>query len=158
MAILAEGQKAPLFSLPDKDGRMWNLADCLGRKVILYFYPKDNTPGCTKQACAFGELDRRWEEEMGEKRPVIVGISKDGSKSHQNFAAKYDLPFVLLSDTDAQVMQLYGVWQEKKNYGKTYMGAVRSTFVIDEQGVIQKAMEKVPAATNAQDVAAFLEA
>ena len=124
----------------------------LGKKVVLYFYPKDNTPGCTRQACAFAAAYGEFEK----KNAVVVGISKDSVSSHVKFAEKYSLPFVLLSDPELQAIQAYGVWQEKKLYGKTSMGVVRTTFLIDEQGKILKIMPKVKPDTNAADVLALL--
>ncbi len=142
--MLEVGTKAPAFSLPDQNGDMHTLAEYLGRKVILYFYPKDNTPGCTKQACGFGELYPQFVQ----KGAVVIGVSKDSVKSHQNFAAKYELPFTLLSDPELTAIKAYDVWQEKKNYGKVTMGVVRTTYLINEAGVIAKAFGKVKAAEN----------
>lgn len=137
--MLEIGSKAPDFTLLDKDDREVHLSDLRGHKVVLYFYPKDNTPGCTRQACAYKE-----HFEAFKKRDVIViGISKDTSKSHRNFVSKYELPFILLSDTDHNVIESYDVWKEKKLYGKVSMGTVRSTYVIDEEGIITYAKEKV---------------
>lgn len=144
--MLEVGTKAPAFSLPDQNGDMHTLADYQGQKVILYFYPKDNTPGCTRQACGFGELYPQFRQ----KGAVVIGVSKDSVKSHQNFAAKYDLPFTLLSDPELTAIQAYDVWQEKKNYGKVSMGVVRTTYLINEEGVIEKAFGKVKAAENPQ--------
>lgn len=144
--MLEVGTKAPAFSLPDQNGDMHTLADYQGQKVILYFYPKDNTPGCTKQACGFGELYPQFRQ----KGAVVIGVSKDSVKSHQNFAAKYDLPFTLLSDPELTAIHAYDVWQEKKNYGKVSMGVVRTTYLINEEGVIEKAFGKVKAAENPQ--------
>lgn len=144
--MLEVGTKAPAFSLPDQNGDMHTLADYQGQKVILYFYPKDNTPGCTRQACGFGELYPQFRQ----KGAVVIGISKDSVKSHQNFAAKYDLPFTLLSDPELTAIQAYDVWQEKKNYGKVSMGVVRTTYLINEEGVIEKAFGKVKAAETPQ--------
>ncbi len=142
--MLEVGTKAPAFSLPDQNGVMHTLAEYQGQKVILYFYPKDNTPGCTRQACGFGELYPQFVQ----KGAVVIGVSKDSVKSHQNFAAKYDLPFTLLSDPELAAIKAYDVWQEKKNYGKVYMGVVRTTYLINEEGVIEKAFGKVKAAEN----------
>ena len=142
--MLETGTKAPDFTLPDQNGEMRSLADYKGRKVILYFYPKDNTPGCTKQACGFGEMYPQFEE----KGAVVIGVSKDSVASHKRFEEKYDLPFTLLSDTEKEVIQAYDVWKEKKNYGKVSMGVVRTTYLIDEEGVIIKAFDKVKAADN----------
>jgi len=142
--MLETGTKAPDFTLPDQNGEMRSLADYKGRKVILYFYPKDNTPGCTKQACGFGEMYPQFEE----KGAVVIGVSKDSVASHKRFEEKYDLPFTLLSDTEKEVIQAYDVWKEKKNYGKVSMGVVRTTYLIDEEGIIIKAFDKVKAADN----------
>ena len=127
--MLEVGMKAPDFTLPDKEGKLVSLSDFAGKKVVLYFYPRDNTPGCTRQACAFGGAYERFKKE----NTVVIGVSKDSVASHQKFAEKYALPFVLLSDPELTAIQAYGVWQEKKNYGKVSMGVVRTTFVIDEQ-------------------------
>ena len=151
--MLEVGTKAPEFTLPDKDGNSVSLSDFLGKKVVLYFYPKDNTPGCTKQACAFAVSY----EGFKAKNVAVIGVSKDSVASHQKFAAKYDLPFLLLSDPELQAIQAYGVWQEKKLYGKVSMGVVRSTYLIDEQGVIARVMPKVKPDTNAADILAALE-
>ena len=142
--LLEAGTKAPDFSLPDQDGNTVSLQDFKGQKVILYFYPKDNTPGCTKQACNFGELF----PQIREKGAVVLGVSKDSVASHKKFQEKYHLPFTLLSDPELTVIQAYGVWQEKNMYGKKTMGVVRSTYLIDETGVIVKAFGKVKAADN----------
>ena len=151
--MLEVGTKAPEFTLPDKDGNPVSLSDLRGKKVVLYFYPKDNTPGCTKQACAFAASY----EGFKAKNVAVIGVSKDSVASHQKFAAKYDLPFLLLSDPELQAIQAYGVWQEKKLYGKVSMGVVRSTYLIDEQGVIARVMPKVKPDTNAADILAALE-
>lgn len=145
--------KAPQFTLPDKNGNMVSLSDFLGKKVVLYFYPKDNTPGCTRQACAFALKNK----EIENKNAVVIGISKDSVNSHLKFAAKYNLPFVLLSDTELSAIQAYGVWQEKKLYGKVSMGVVRTTFLIDERGVIKAVMPKVKPDTNADEILALLD-
>lgn len=150
--MLEIGMKAPDFTLADKDGNSVSLSDFLGRKVVLYFYPKDNTPGCTRQACAFAAAY----EDFKSKDIVVIGISKDSVASHQKFAQKYDLPFVLLSDPELQAIQAYGVWQEKKLYGKVSMGVVRTTFVIDEQGNIEKVIPKVKPDTNAAEILSYL--
>ena len=142
--MLAIGTKAPAFTLQDKDGKTVSLQDFAGRKVVLYFYPKDSTPGCTRQAKAFKEAF----EEYAALGAVIIGISKDSVKSHANFAAKNELPFILLSDPELQAIQAYEVWQEKKLYGKVSMGVVRSTYVIDEQGMIEAAWTKVKPEAN----------
>ncbi len=151
--MLQVGSKAPQFTLPDKDGNMVSLSDFVGKKVILYFYPKDNTPGCTKQACAFALKNSQIES----NNAVVVGISKDSVKSHQSFATKYNLPFVLLSDTGLDAIKAYDVWQEKKMCGKVGMGVVRTTFVIDEQGYLQAIMPKVKPDTNADEILALLQ-
>ncbi|MBR1506686.1 MAG: thioredoxin-dependent thiol peroxidase [Eubacterium sp.] len=142
--MLKVGSKAPEFSLPDQNGEMRSLSDYRGQKVVLYFYPKDNTPGCTKQACSFGELMPQFKE----KGAVILGVSKDSVASHKKFEEKYGLPFTLLSDTERTVIEAYDVWKEKKNYGKVSMGVVRTTYLIDENGIIVKAFGNVKAAEN----------
>ena len=150
--MLETGMKAPDFSLPDKNGNTVSLSDFLGKKVVLYFYPKDNTPGCTRQACAFAASY----EQFKTQDIVVIGISKDSAASHLKFAQKYDLPFILLSDPELQAIQAYGVWQEKKLYGKVSMGVVRTTFIINEQGIIEKVMPKVKPDTNAAEILAYL--
>ena len=150
--MLEVGMKAPDFTLPDKRGNSVSLSDFLGKKVVLYFYPKDSTPGCTRQACAFAQNHSNFED----KNVVVIGVSKDSVASHLKFAEKYELPFVLLSDSELQAIQAYGVWQEKKLYGKVSMGVVRSTYLIDEQGVIEKVMPKVKPDTNAAEILAYL--
>ena len=150
--MLEVGIKAPEFTLPDKDGNTVSLSDFVGKKVVLYFYPKDNTPGCTRQACAFAAAY----EGFKAKDVVVIGISKDSVASHLKFAQKHDLPFVLRSDPELQAIQAYGVWQEKKLYGKVSMGVVRTTFIIDEQGNIEKVMPKVKPDTNAAEILAYL--
>ena len=151
--MLEAGMKAPDFTLPDKDGNPVSLSDFAGKKVVLYFYPKDNTPGCTRQACAFaaayGEFDQ-----LG---VTVIGVSKDSAASHQKFADKHGLPFILLSDPELTAIQAYDVWQEKKLYGKVSMGVVRTTYVIDEHGVIEKAMPKVKPDTNAAEILDYLK-
>lgn len=142
--MLTPGIKAPDFSLPDQNGIMHSLQEYAGRKVILYFYPKDSTPGCTKQACGFSELS----EEFTAKGAVVLGISKDSVASHKRFEEKYGLNFTLLSDPERTAIQAYDVWQEKKNYGKVSMGVVRTTYLIDEEGTIVKAFGNVKAAEN----------
>ena len=142
--MLEIGTKAPEFTLPDQNGEMHSLSEYKGKKVILYFYPKDNTAGCTKQACNFAELMPQFRE----KGVVILGVSKDSVASHKKFEEKYGLPFTLLSDTEKRVIEAYGVWQEKKNYGKVTMGVVRTTYLIDENGIIVKAFGNVKAADN----------
>ncbi len=151
--MLEAGTKAPEFTLTDKDGNAVSLSDFRGKKVVLYFYPRDNTPGCTRQACAFGGAY----EEFRALNAVVIGVSKDSAASHQKFAEKYSLPFILLSDPGRTAIEAYGVWQEKKNYGKVSMGVVRSTFIIDENGVIKKVMSKVKPDTNAGEVLACLK-
>ena len=144
--------KAPEFTLPDKNGDMVSLADFAGQKVVLYFYPRDNTAGCTRQACAFAEKN----EEFKIKNTVVIGVSKDSVASHSRFAEKHGLPFVLLSDSELQAIQAYDVWKEKKLYGKVSIGVVRTTYVIDEQGIIEKVMPKVKPDTNAEEILAYL--
>lgn len=144
MKMLEIGVVAPDFTLPDQNGEMRSLSDYRGKKVVLYFYPKDMTAGCSKQACAFAELYPQFME----KGAVVLGVSKDSVASHKKFEEKYGLPFTLLSDPDKEVIQAYDVWKEKKNYGKVSMGIVRSTYLIDENGVIVKAFGKVKAADN----------
>lgn len=150
--MLQEGMLAPAFTLADKDEKVVSLSDFLGKKVVLYFYPKDNTPGCTRQACAFASAYSEFEK----KNAAVIGISKDSISSHEKFAEKYNLPFILLSDPELQAIQAYGVWQEKKLYGKTSMGVVRTTFLIDEQGKIMKVMPKVKPDINAVEVLELL--
>ncbi len=142
--MLDTGIKAPDFTLPDQNGEMHSLSDYAGKKVILYFYPKDNTPGCTRQACGFSELRPQFEE----KGAVILGVSRDSMASHKRFEEKQGLSFTLLSDPELKVIQAYDVWKEKKNYGKVSMGVVRTTYLIDEKGIIVKAFDKVKAAEN----------
>lgn len=142
--MLKEGTKAPSFELPDQNGTIHTLEEYRGRKVVLYFYPKDNTPGCTKQACGFGELYPQFQE----KGAVVLGISKDSVASHKKFEEKFGLPFTLLSDVELTAIKAYDVWQEKKNYGKVSMGVVRTTYLIDEEGVIVKALGRVKAQEN----------
>lgn len=144
--------KAPDFTLNDRDGKAVSLSDFLGKKVVLYFYPKDNTPGCSRQACAFAETY----EEFKNINAVVIGVSKDSTASHQKFAEKYNLPFVLLSDPDLAAIKAYDVWQEKKNYGKVSMGVVRATYIIDENGAIEKVMPKVKPDTNAAEILEYL--
>ena len=142
--MLTIGTKAPDFTLPDQNGDVRRLADYRGQKVILYFYPKDMTAGCTKQACAFGELMPQFRE----KGAAVLGVSRDSVASHKRFEEKYGLPFPLLSDPELQVIKAYDVWKEKVNYGKVSMGVVRTTYLIDEDGVIVRAFDKVKAAEN----------
>ena len=150
--MLEKGTKAPEFSLPDENGEIRNLSDYKGKKLILYFYPRDNTPGCTKQACGFANLY----PQFSEKDVEIIGISKDSVASHKKFKEKYSLPFTILSDTELKTIQAYDVWKEKKLYGKTSMGIVRTTYLIDENGVIIKAMDKVKAAENPEEMLGLL--
>ena len=150
--MLKIDMKAPEFTLHDKDGNTVSLSDFLGKKVVLYFYPKDNTPGCTRQACAFAAAYKGFKD----NDVVVIGVSKDSIASHLKFAQKHDLPFILLSDPELQAIQAYGVWQEKKLYGKVSMGVVRTTFIIDEQGNIEKVMPKVKPDTNAAEILAYL--
>ncbi len=142
--MLDIGTKAPDFTLPDQNGTEHSLSEYRGQKVVLYFYPRDNTAGCTKQACGYAELYPQFKE----KGAVVIGISKDGVASHKKFEEKYGLPFTLLSDTERKVIEAYGVWQEKKNYGKVSMGVVRTTYLIDENGIIIRAQEKVKTADD----------
>ena len=154
MALLEAGTPAPDFSLSDKDGNTVTLSSLRGKKVVLYFYPRDNTPGCTRQACAFAGA-------YGEFRKLdvtVIGISRDSVASHQKFAEKHSLPFILLSDPERKAIEAYGVWQEKKNYGKVSMGVVRSTFIIGEDGIIEKVMPKVKPDTNAGEILEYLKA
>lgn len=150
--MLEAGIKAPEFTLPDKDGNNVSLSDFVGKKVVLYFYPKDSTPGCTKQACGFRDVY----EDYKNLGVVVIGISKDSVKSHLNFATKQNLPFILLSDTELETIKAYDVWQEKKNYGKVSMGVVRTTYVIDENGIIEKVYKKVKTAENASEILEYL--
>ncbi len=152
--MIEAGMKAPDFTLKDRDGNEVSLSSFLGKKVIIYFYPKDNTPGCTRQACAFaGAYD-----EFKKIDAEVIGISKDSAASHEKFAAKYSLPFILLSDPELEAIKAYGVWQEKKLYGKLSMGVVRSTFIIDENGIVEKVMPKVKPDTNAEEILDYLRA
>ena len=146
--MLEVGTKAPDFTLPDQNGDLHSLSEYRGKRVILYFYPKDNTPGCTKQACGFAERYPKFTD----KGAVVLGISKDSVASHKKFEEKYGLPFTILSDPELVAIQAYDVWQEKKNYGKTYMGVVRTTYLIDENGKIVKAFDKVKAADNPEQM------
>ena len=146
--MLEVGTQAPDFTLPDQNGNRHSLSDYRGKKVILYFYPKDNTPSCTKQACGFAERYPKFTD----KGAVVLGISKDSVASHKKFEEKYGLPFTILSDPELVAIQAYDVWQEKKNYGKTYMGVVRTTYLIDEEGKIVKAFDKVKAADNPEQM------
>ena len=150
--MLSTGTKAPAFCLPDQNGSMHELKDFLGRKVILYFYPKDNTSGCTAEACSF----RDSYPDITEKGAAVIGISKDSPASHKKFAEKHELPFLLLSDEDTGVIQAYDAWKEKKLYGRSYMGTVRCTYLIDETGIIVKAYEKVKPSGHAGETLADL--
>ena len=150
--MLEIGTQAPEFALPDQNGKVHALSDYRGRKVVLYFYPKDNTAGCTRQACGFAELYPQFTE----KGAVVLGVSKDSVASHKKFEQNYGLPFTLLSDADKAVIQAYDVWKEKKNYGKVTMGVVRTTYLIDESGAIIRAMDKVKAAENPAQMLAEL--
>lgn len=150
--MLTIGQKAPDFTLFDKDGNAVSLSDFLGKRVVVYFYPKDNTPGCTRQACAFAGAYAQFHE----KDVVVIGISRDSTASHVKFAQKYDLPFILLSDPDRVAIDAFGVWSEKKLYGKLSFGVNRTTFLIDEQGIITHVMPKVKPDTNAAEILALL--
>ena len=150
--MLNIGIKAPDFTLPDQNGEEHSLSDYRGKKVILYFYPKDNTAGCTKQACGFADRYPQFKE----KDAVILGVSKDSIASHKKFEEKYGLPFTLLSDTGLDVIKAYDVWKDKNNYGKISMGVVRTTYLIDENGIIIKAMDKVKAAENPQEMLELL--
>lgn len=147
-----KGMAAPDFTLPDKDGKEVTLSSFKGKKVVLYFYSRDNTPGCTRQACAFAAAYDGFKK-LG---AVVIGISRDSAESHRKFAEKHSLPFILLSDPERKAIEAYGVWQEKKNYGKISMGVVRSTFIIDENGVIEKVMPKVKPDTNAAEILDYL--
>lgn len=150
--MLNIGDKAPNFTLTDKDGVTVSLSDYLGKKVVLYFYPKDNTPGCTRQACAFASAY----EDFKSKDIVVIGISKDSVASHKKFAEKYSLPFILVSDPELTAIKAYDVWQEKKMCGKVSMGVVRTTFIIDENGNIAHVMPKVKPDTNAAEILEYL--
>jgi len=151
--MLTAGMKAPDFTLNDQSGAPVSLSDHLGKKVVLYFYPKDNTPGCTRQACAFAQSYAAFRE----KNVAVIGVSKDSVASHVKFAQKFELPFTLLSDPELKAIEPYGVWQEKKMCGKTSMGVVRTTFIIDENGMIEKVMPKVKPDTNAAEILAYLD-
>ena len=150
--MLEKGMPAPDFTLNDKDGNPVSLSDFRGKKVVLYFYPKDNTPGCTRQACAFAGAY----EDFRNRNVEVIGVSRDSAASHIRFAEKYNLPFILLTDPERQAIEAYGVWQEKKQYGKVSMGVVRTTFLIDEEGNIEHVMPKVKPDTNAAEILAYL--
>ncbi|MGM9652759.1 MAG: thioredoxin-dependent thiol peroxidase [Eubacteriales bacterium] len=149
--MLEAGMKAPDFTLSDKDGNPVRLSDFAGKKVVLYFYPKDSTPGCTRQACAFAQEYANFQG----KNAVVIGVSRDSADSHRKFAQRYGLPFLLLSDPELQAIQAYGVWHEKKLYGKVSMGVVRTTYLIGEDGVIEKVMPRVKPDTNAAEILAY---
>ncbi len=151
--MLKESQKAPSFTLNDKNGSPVALDDFLGKRVVLYFYPKDNTPGCSRQACAFAAAYDYFKNQD----IAVIGVSKDSTASHQKFADKYNLPFILLSDPELEAIRAYGVWQEKKLYGKVSMGVVRTTFIIDKNGYIEKIMNKVKPDTNAGEIIEYLK-
>ncbi|MCI7147016.1 MAG: thioredoxin-dependent thiol peroxidase [Candidatus Fimisoma sp.] len=151
--MLDVGMKAPDFKLQDKDGREITLSGFRGKKVVLYFYPKDNTPGCTKQACAFASAYDGFKT----KGVEVIGVSKDSVASHVKFAEKYNLPFILISDPELKAIKAYDVWQEKKMYGKVTFGVVRTTYVIDEEGIIEKVMPKVKPDTNAAEILEYLK-
>lgn len=151
--MLEAGTRAPLFSLPDKDGNIVSLKEFLGKKVVVYFYPKDSTPGCTRQACAFRNV-MDFYEELGIK---VIGISKDSQKSHQNFTTKNELNFTVLSDTELETIKAYDVWKEKKMYGKVSMGVVRTTYIIDENGIIIKVYPKAKPDTNAEEILSWIK-
>lgn len=151
--MLQQGTKAPDFTLNDKDGNAVSLSDFSGKKIVLYFYPKDNTPGCSRQACAFAAAYADFRKDD----IIVIGVSKDSETSHLKFAEKYDLPFIILSDPELIAIKAYDVWQEKKLYGKSSMGVVRTTYIIDENGMIEKVMEKVKPDTNAAEILAYLK-
>lgn len=151
--MLQAGVKAPDFTLKDKDGKDVTLSSFRGKKVVLYFYPKDNTPGCTREACAFAGAYIAFKQ----RKVEVIGVSKDSQKSHANFAEKHGLPFILVSDPELTAIQAYDVWKEKKLYGKVSMGVVRSTYVIDEDGMIEKVFEKAKPDTNAQEILDYLD-
>ena len=151
--MLEVGNTAPNFTLYDKDGRAVSLSDFKGKRVVLYFYPKDNTPGCTRQACAFAGVYSRFKT-LGVE---VIGISRDSAASHLRFAEKYNLPFIILSDPECEVIKAYGVWQEKNMYGKKTMGVVRTTYIISPEGEIEHVMPKVKPDTNASEILEILE-
>ena len=150
--MLKEGTKAPAFTLPDEFGNPVSLSDFTGKKVVVYFYPKDNTPGWTRQACAFAAAY----EDFKKIDVAVIGISKDSQRSHTNFIKKYELPFILLSDLEREAIEAYDVWKEKKMYGKTSMGVVRTTYIINEEGIIEKVFEKAKPDTNAAEILEYL--
>jgi thioredoxin-dependent peroxiredoxin len=146
--MLKEGDKAPAFTSKDQDGKTVKLSDYKGKRVVLYFYPKDDTPGCTKEACSFRDAD----DVFNAKGIKVLGVSTDDEKSHQKFISKFQLPFDLLADTDKKIVESYGVWGEKSMYGRKYMGTLRKTFLIDENGKIAKIFDKVNVAEHADEV------
>ncbi len=150
--MLEVGSKAPDFTLADKDGNWVSLSDFIGKKIVVYFYPRDNTPGCTRQACAFAASYNQFKE----KDVVVIGISKDSVASHIKFAQKHQLPFILLSDPERKAIEAFGVWKEKTLYGKTALGVIRATFIIDEKGQVQHVMPKVKPDTNAAEILELL--
>lgn len=150
--MIKEGQKAPGFALPNEDGNIVSLNDFRGKKVVLYFYPKDNTSGCTAEACSFRDVY----DDILKKGAVVLGVSADSQRSHMNFKTKYELPFHLLADTEKDTIQEYGAWGEKKMYGKPYTGILRSTFIIDEEGTVMKIFPKVSPKEHAEEVLALL--
>ena len=151
--MIEVGAQAPDFTLRDAQGNAVSLKDYRCKKVVLYFYPRDNTPGCTREACAFREAN----EQFQAQNAVVLGVSRDSEASHQKFAEKYDLPFTLLSDPEHAVLEAYGAWGEKKNYGKVSMGTIRSTVVIDENGVVEKVYAKVKPDTHPAEVLSALK-
>lgn len=152
MGFIEEGTQAPDFTLQDKDGSEVTLSAFRGSRVVVYFYPRDNTPGCTRQACAFAGAY----SEFRKLGVPVIGISRDSVASHEKFAQKHSLPFILLSDPERKAIEAFGVWQEKKNYGKVSMGVVRSTFIISPEGIVEKVMPKVKPDTNAAEVLEIL--
>ena len=151
--MLQIGTKAPNFTLTNENGEQISLSNYLGQKVVVYFYPKDNTPGCTKQACAFRDAYDGFKEQ----NIIVIGISKDSEKSHANFIQKHNLNFILLSDPNLEAIQAYDVWKEKKLYGKASMGVVRSTYIINEEGFIEYVFEKAKPDTNAYEILEYLK-
>ncbi|AOS84039.1 peroxiredoxin [Chlorobaculum limnaeum] len=153
MALLQEGQKAPEFTVKDQDGKEVSLGDYLGKRVVLYFYPKDDTPGCTKEACAFRDNFPNFQQ----IDVVVLGVSVDGQKAHRKFVDKYELPFTILVDEEKKIVEAYGVWGLKKFMGKEYMGTNRVTYLIDEEGTIEKVWPKVKPETHAAEVLEWLQ-
>ncbi len=151
--MLEVGTKAPDFALPDQEGREVRLSDFAGKRVVLYFYPRDNTPGCTREAVSFASAYQEYQR----RGIVVIGVSKDSQASHLRFSTKFELPFILLSDPELEVIQAYDVWKEKKMYGKVSMGVVRSTYLIDENGVIEKVFPKVKPDTHAAEILSWLD-